>query len=203
MKNVTISRKQETKGMRGILDLTGREAQVLKQFEGIYSCKLPETDGLTVESWMEAHGVPRFVTPKGNKKGYTPALIAGGFNEAMLLKSDAGKVMGTCIYKNVAAKYMHEENGGEKALRVYASEDAALSADGKAISKYQLVQIPDNNWSVRVILRGLIQSAHHASEAEKVEKSAKAWEDVKECWVVIAEGKERKAVKVDKNRVVF
>ena len=75
--------------MRGILDLTGRESQVLKQFEGIYSCKLPETEGLTVETWMEAHGVPRFVTPSGNKKGYTPALIAGGFNDAGAALSDA------------------------------------------------------------------------------------------------------------------
>ncbi len=203
MKNVTISRKQETKGMRGILDLTGRLPQVLKQFEGIYSAKLPETDGLTVEGWMEAHGVSRFVTPKGNKKGYTPALVNAGFNEAMLLKSDDGKVMGTCIYKNVVAKYMREENGGEKAYRVYASEESALSAEGKPISKYQLVQIPDNCWSVRTILRGLIQSAHHDKETEKVSNTAKAWEDVKECWIVVTEDKKLKAIKVSKERVVF
>jgi len=203
MKQSTITRKQENKGMRGILDLTGRESQVLKQFEGIYSCKLPETDGLTVESWMEAHGVPRFVTPKGVKKGYTPILIAGGFNEAMLLKSSEGKVMGSCTYRNVPAKYMLEENGGEKSYRVYASEAEALSADGKAISKYQLVQIPDNNWSVRIILRGLIQSAHHDAEAEKAKKSVEKWDAIEECWIVVNDGKERKAVKVSKDRVVF
>jgi hypothetical protein len=203
MKQSTISRKQENKGMRGILDLTGRESQVLKQFEGIYSCKLPETEGLTVETWMEAHGVPRFVTPSGNKKGYTPALIAGGFNEAMLLKSSEGKVMGTCLYKSVPAKYMMEENGGEKSYRVYASKEEALKEDGKAISKYQLWQIPDNNWSVRLILRGLIQSNHHDAEAKKSKESEDKWEAVKECWIAVREGKEYKAVQVSKDRVVF
>jgi hypothetical protein len=203
MKQSTISRKQENKGMKAILDLTGQLSQVLKQFDGIYSCKLEETDGLTVESYMTELGVPRFVTKSGVKKGYTPGLINAAWNDDMLLKSSEGKVMGNCIYKNVAAKYMREENGGEKAYRVFASEEAALSAEGKAITRYQLVQVGTTKWNVRIILKGLLQSKHHDKESEKAEESEKSWAAIEECWIVVNEGKERKAVKVSKDRVQF
>jgi hypothetical protein len=111
--------------------------------------------------------------------------------------------MGNCIYKNVAAKYMREENGGEKAYRVFASEEAALSAEGKAITRYQLVQVGTTKWNVRTILKGLLQSKHHDKESEKAEESEKAWDAIEECWIVVNEGKERKAVKVSKDRVQF
>ena len=189
--------------MRAILDLTGQMSQVLKQFEGIYSAKLDETDGLTVETYMMELGVPRFTTPKGVKKGYTPGLINAAWSDEMLLKSSDGKVMGNCIYRNVAAKYMVDENGGEKAYRVFTSEASALSADGKAITKYQLVQVPTTKWSVRTILKGLLQSKHHDKEAEKAKESEEKWAAIEECWIVVTEGKERKAVKVDKGRVQF
>ena len=189
--------------MKAILDLTGQLSQVLKQFDGIYSCKLEETDGLTVESYMTELGVPRFVTKSGVKKGYTPGLINAAWNDNMLLKSSEGKVMGNCIYKNVAAKYMREENGGEKAYRVFASEEAALSAEGKAITRYQLVQVGTTKWNVRTILKGLLQSKHHDKESEKAEESEKSWAAIEECWIVVNEGKERKAVKVSKDRVAF
>ena len=189
--------------MRAILDLTGQLSQVLKQFEGIYSAKLPETDGLTVESYMGELGVPRFVTPRGVKKGYTPGLINAAWNDDMLLKSSEDRVMGNCIYRNVAAKYMIEENGGEKAYRVFTSEAQALSPEGKAVSKYQLVQVPTTKWSVRTILKGLLQSKHHDKEAEKAKESEEKWAAIEECWIVVTDGKERKAVKVSKDRVLF
>ena len=122
-------------------------------------------------------------------KTHDMLVVAGGFNDAMLLKSSEGKVMGTCLYKSVPAKYMMEENGGEKSYRVYSSKEEALKEDGKAISKYQLWQIPDNNWSVRLILRGLIQSNHHDAEAKKSKESEDKWEAVKECWIAVREGK--------------
>ena len=125
MKQTKITVKQENKGKRGILDLTGQISQVLKQFEGIYTRKLPETDGLTVEDWMEAHGVPRFVTPKGVKKGYTPALINGGWREEMLEVNDSNKVMGNYIFKNVPAKYVMDEDDKEAASSSLASSSHA------------------------------------------------------------------------------
>lgn len=189
--------------MRAILELTGMLSQVLKQFEGIYSSKLEETDGLTVESYMTELGVPRFVTPSGVKKGYTPGLINHAWNDNMLLMSSEGKVMGNCIFKNVAAKYMRDENGGEKAYRVFASEEAALSAEGKAISRYQLVQVGATKWNVRTILKGLLQSKHYDKESEKAEDSEKSWAAIEHCWIVITEGKERRAVEVSKDRIVF
>lgn len=205
MKQSTITRKQENKGMRAILDLTGQLSQVLKQFDGIYGAKLPDTDGLTVESWMSAHGVRRFVTPKGVKKGYTPALLNDGWCADMLLKSDDGKVMGNCVFKNVAAKYMREEDGFERAYRVYASEKDALDSEAKGISLYKLVQIPNNKWSVRMILKGLVQSEHYEKEDEKRTKSAEEWANVEECWIAVKdeETKLMKAVKVSKDEVLF
>ena len=189
--------------MKAILELTGQLSQVLKQFEGIYASKLEETDGLTVESYMTELGVPRFVTKSGVKKGYTPGLINAAWNDNMLLMSSEGRVMGNCIFKNVAAKYMRDENGGEKAYRVFSSEAQALSAEGKAISRYQLVQVAPTRWNVRTILKGLLQSKHYDKESEKAEESEKSWAAIEECWIVITEGKERRAVKVSKDRVVF
>lgn len=204
MKQTNITVKQENRGKRGILDLTGQLSQVLRQFEGIYCRKLPETDNLTVEDWMEAHGVPRFVTPKGVKKGYTPSLINRGWREEMLMKSEEGKVMANCVYKNVPAKYIiDEEDGKQRAYRVYASEEEALSADGKALSVYKLVQIIPNRWSVNVILNGLIQGRNWEKHAEKASASELAWEDVEKVFIVMVKGKERKAVEVSKDRVQF
>jgi len=203
MKQTKITVKQENKGKRGILDLTGQLSQVLKQFEGIYTRKLPETDGLTVEDWMEAHGVPRFVTPKGVKKGYTPALINGGWREEMLAVNDSNKVMGNYIFKNVPAKYVMDEDDKETAYRVYASEEEALKADGKPISVYRLALIDPHKWSVNTILTGLIQSRKYTKLAEKSKEAEDKWAAIEHCYIVKTEGSERKVIEVSKDRVEF
>ena len=64
-------------------------------------------------------------------------------------------------------RFLEEEPGADAYFFLQMQE--ALKEDGKAISKYQLWQIPDNNWSVRLILRGLIQSNHHDAEAKKLQ----------------------------------
>lgn len=208
MKQIQITKKQESKGFRGIIDATSVLSQVLKQFDGIYSVKLPDTDGLTIEEWMEYMGVPRFTQTSKNgkvtKKGYTPGLINAAWDTNMLLRADNGDVFGNCVYKNVAAKYMMmDSDERERAYRVYSSEEEALATDGKPISRYQLVEVPKNKWSVRTILTGLRQSRHHDKESEKSKKSYTAWEEVEECWIVVSNGTVRTAMKVDKKSVVF
>lgn len=192
--------------MRGILDLTGQMSQVLRQFEGIYGRKLPETEGLTVEDWMEAHGVPRFVTKGGNKKGYTPALINGGWHDKMLLVNDENKVMANYIYKNVAAKYIIDEEDKEKAYRVFTKEEAE-KVDGKGISIYAQVEVPKNRWSVATILKGLIQSRNYEKESKKAAESDEKWEKIEHVYIVKVEKVDgkivRKIIEVSKDRVVF
>ena len=206
MKQTTISKKQENKGMRAILDLTGQMSQVLKQFEGIYGSKLPETDGFTVESWMEAHGVPRFVTKSGAKKGYTPALINQGWREEMLAINDSNKVMGNYVFKNVAAKYVIDEEEKEKAYRVFTKEEAE-KVDGKAISVYRLALVDPHKWSVATILKGLVQSRGYNKHAEKAQASEKTWADIEHVYIVKTEQKDgkivRKIIEVSKDRVQF
>lgn len=203
MKQTTISVKQENKGKRGILDLTGQLSQVLKQFDGIYGRKLPETDGLTVEDWMDEHGVHRFVTPKGVKKGYTPALLNEGWKESMLLRNDEGKVMGNYIFKQVPAKVAISEDDKERSYRVYPSAAEALKEDGKSISIYKMVLVPSNKWSVNTILSGLIQSHRYDKFSKKAAESMEKWEAIENCYIVVNSGKERKVVQVSKEAVQF
>ena len=204
MKQTEITKKQENKAIRGIYDLTGQLSQVLKVFDGIYHRTLPDTNGLTVEDTMLHFGVPRFVTPKGVKKGYTPGLINAAWRNEMLLKSDDGKVLGNCVFKNVAAKYMMVGDDDKKrAYRVYESEAEALKEDGKPLSLYKLVQIDPCRWSVRAIMKGLKQSKEYDKESKKAESSATAWEDVKECWIVVTKGSVRVAKRIDKSSVEF
>lgn len=208
MKQVAISKKQESKGFRGVIDLTSTMSQVLKQFDGIYSAVLPDTDGLSVEEFMAHFGVPRFTKVNKNgtvtKKGYIPTLINAAWNDSLLLKSDEGDVFGNLIFKNVPAKYMMlDDDEREKSYRVYASEEDALSEDGKPISVYQPVEIPHNKWSVRTILTGLRQSKYYDKESKKSQESLTKWEDVKECWIVVTKGTVRTAMQVAKNTIVF
>lgn len=206
MKQNTISKKQENKGMRGIIDLTGQMSQVIKQFEGIYSAKLPETDGMTVESWMEAHGVPRFVTKSGAKKGYTPALINQGWREEMLAINDSNKVMGNYVFKNVAAKYIVDEDDKEKAYRVFTKEEAE-KVDGKAISVYRLALVDPHKWSVATILKGLVQSRNYDKHAEKAQESETKWAAIEHVYIVKVEKEGdkivRRIIEVSKDRVQF
>ena len=211
---VTISKKQENKGMRGILDLTSQIGQVLKQFSGIYSHTLPECDGLTVEGWMEAHGVHRFVAKNGKKKDYTPALLMEGWHFSMQTRNDEGKVVTSSIFKNVPAKViMSDPSDPEgKAYRVFTKEEAE-KVDGKPISRYMLVEIPDNKWSVATILKGLKQSTNFAKENEKSVTSGMTWEQLEHVYIVKYDNVEntetgeitsvRKVVEVQKSQVIF
>lgn len=210
MKQTTISVKQENKGKRGILDLTGMLSQVLKQFEGIYGRKLPETDGLTVEAWMTAHGVHRFVTKAKNgrmvKKGYTPALINEAWAEGMLLVNNSGKVCGNYIFRNKVAKVVINEGEKDKAYKVFTKAEA-LKADGKPVSKYMLDLIDPHNWSVKTILDGLIQTRKYDKLVAKAAESQEAWEDLydeDDLYIVrMNEKGEREIVKVQKDEVYF
>lgn len=209
MKQTKMTAKQENKGMNGILDLTSQLSQILKQFIGIYDKKLPDCDGMTVEDWMAAHGVPRFVGKNGKKGGYTPALVNGGWNDNMLLKSDEGKVMSNCIYKNVTALMTISEDDKDAKYKVYTKEEAE-KVDGQPIKLYKLCQIPENKWSVRTMLKGLKQSEHYDKEAEKALKSAEAWAKIaeeKNCYIVKTEKQDdkivRKVIRVSPDRVEF
>lgn len=211
---VTISKKQENKGVRGILDLTSQLGQVLKQFSGIYDHALPECDGLTVEGWMEAHGVHRFVAKNGSKKGYTPTLLMEGWHFAMQTRNEEGKVVTSSVFKNVPAKVVIAEPDDPegKAYRVFTKEEAE-KVDGKPISRYMLVEIPENKWSVATILRGLKQTTNFAKENEKATTSEMKWEQLEHVYIVkyvkmknAETGEEmsvRKVVEVSKDRVQF
>lgn len=214
MKQIEITAKQERSAFNSVLSYTGQYAQVLKQFDGIYDCVLHDkdghaiTDGLTVEVFMSYLGAERFKKVYKNgtvrKEGYTPGTVNKAWADEMLAKSSDGKVVSNFIYKNVSAKIMQVgEDGKSRAYRVYASEKEALAEDGKAISRYQLVEVPKDKWSVRTVLTGLKQSKHIADEKKKAQKSAEAWDAVAECWIVINKGTVRMAKKVDKKSVVF
>ena len=210
----TITKKQENKGAKGILDLTGTLGQVLKQFIGIYGKTLPECDGLTVEGWMDIHGVHRFVDKKGRKGNYTPALLMDGWHDAMKLKDDTGKVMNSYVFKNVPAKIlMNDPNDPEgRAYRVFTKEEAE-KVDGKPISRYMLVPIEDTKWDVRTILKGLKQGYNFKDESAKHDKQKTEWEQLEHVYVVTytkvknaqtgATEVLRKVVEVDKSRVEF
>ena len=211
---VTITKKQENKGAKGILDLTSTIGQVLKQFMGIYGKVLPDCDGLTVEAWMDAHGVHRFVGKNGKKGNYTPALLMEGWHEGMKVKSDDGKVMHSCVFKNVPAKIVVDDpnNPDGVAYRVFTREEAE-KIDGKPISRYMMTEIADNKWSVATILNGLKQGNNFSKENDKSVESDLNWESIEKVYIVKYDKVKnaqtgatevlRKIVEVDKSRVTF
>lgn len=187
---VTITKKQENKGARGILDLTSHLSQVLKQFEGLWGKPLPDCDGLTVEQWMAAHGVNRFVNPKnGTKKGYTPALLMSGWHKGMK-NTEAGGIR-AFVYRNVPAKYQPGPEDVarwglkdfETFFRVFTKEEAE-KVDGKPISRYMLTPIADNRWSVATILKGLKQGNNFEKENDKSVESDLNWESLEHVYIV-------------------
>lgn len=210
----TITKKQENKGAKGILDLTGTLGQVLKQFMGIYGKTLPDTDGLTVEDWMDIHGVHRFVDKKGKKGNYTPALLMDGWHDAMKLKDDQGKVMSSYVFRNVPAKVLMSDpsNPDGRAYYVFTKEEAEKE-NGKHISRYMLTAIEDTRWDVRTILKGLKQSYNFKDESAKYEKQKTEWEELEHVYIVVYKKVKnaqtgatevlRKVVEVDKTRVMF
>lgn len=211
---VTISKKQENKGAKGILDLTSTIGQVLKQFIGIYNKSLPDCDGMTVEDWMDAHGVHRFVGNNGKKGNYTPAKLMEGWHDDMKVKSDDGKVLHSCVFRNVPAKVVVDDPNDPNgvAYRVFTKEEAE-KLDGKPISRYMLAEIPDNKWSVNTILKGLKQTRNFDKENEKSVESDLAWEDIEHVYIVTykkvknantgADEVLRKVVEVEKSKVTF
>lgn len=210
----TISKKQENKGAKGILDLTSTLGQVLKQFIGIYGKVIPDCDGMTVEQWMDAHGVHRFVDKNGKKGNYTPTLLMNGWCDYMNDCSDDGKVIQSKIFKNVPAKILMDEPGNPDgvAYRVFTKEEAE-KVDGKPISIYKLVGIESNKWSVGTILRGLKQSRNFKDENDKSIDHEMKWAELEHVYIVkyqkVKNAKTgaielmRKVIEVDKNRVVF
>lgn len=220
---ITISKKQENKGARGILDLTSQLSQVLKQFEGLYTKELPECDGLTVEGWLSAHGVRRFEkVSKGGKvtkKGYTPTLLMAGWHEGMKNEeqsTDTGRmVQRAYVFKNVAAKYQPHpedmERWGLDSLDVYFrvfTKEEAEKIDGKPISRYMLTPIADNKWSVAAILKGLKQSNNFEKENTKSVESDLEWESIEHVYIVRYDKEEggkivRRIIEINKNLVRF
>lgn len=213
----TITKKQESKGAKDILNLTGKLSQVLKQFDGIYSQKLPNTDGLTVESWMSAHGVERFVsvskTGAQTKKGYTPGCIRQGWDASMKKVDSEGNAT-MYIYKAVTAKYRPVQ---EECMRLGLKEDAwfrvfseeeALKDDGAPIKRYELVSVGDSKWSVSKVLKGLTQSRNIKSETKKHEKALEAWDKIDRVYIIVESKNEdgtisRRPIEICKNHVEF
>lgn len=211
---VTITKKQENKGARGILDLTSQLSQVLKQFDGLFGKALPDCEGLTVEQWMAAHGVNRFVNPKnGSKKGYTPALLMSGWHEGM--KNTEANGIRAFVYRNVLAKYQPAPEDVERwglkdfetYFRVFTKEEAE-KVDGKPISRYMLTPIADNRWSVATILKGLKQGNNFGKENDKSVESDLNWESLEHVYIVRFDKDKdgnvvRRVIEVNKELVQF
>lgn len=208
----TISKAQENKGARGILDMTSQLSQVLKQFEGLYTNKLPDCNGLTVEQWMDAHGVHRF-EKNGKKKGYTPSLLIDGWHEGM--KNADAKGTRAFVYKNVPAKYQPCAEDVEKwglkdfetSFRVFTKEEAE-KVDGKPIRRYMLTPIADNKWSVATILKGLRQKNNFEKENERNMMSELEWTNIEHVYIVrLEKGKDgnvtRRIIEIKKEAVTF
>lgn len=202
----TISKKQENKGAKAIIDLTSTMGQVLKQFMGIYGQTLPECDGMTVESWMNAHGVYRFVGKNGKKGNYTPALLVAGWHDDM--KHVEGKDTVCYVFKNVPGKIELSEPGDPDGVsyRVF-TWDEANKVDGKPISRYMQVAVASNKWNVPTIMKGLKQKNNFAKENDKAVDSDLAWGKLEKVYIVKmtkVDGEiKREVVEVSKDRVVF
>lgn len=217
MTQVTISKAQENKGASSILALTSQLGQVLKQFMGLYGVTLKDKEnntlGLTVEQWMSAHGVERFVNKNGKKGGYTPGLLLSAWNAGMK-NVENGKTR-AFIFKNVPAKWQpcaeDVEAMGlkdfETSFRVFTKEEAE-NIDGKPLSRYMLQEIDEYKWSVQNILKGLRQGKNFQKENDKQVESDLAWESVEHVYIVRYIKQEdgtvlRKIQEVNKEHVTF
>ncbi len=192
-----LSTSQVNNGVKAIISKTSQLTQVLRAFADLYDKELPNTEGLTVEAWMSAMGVERFVTAKGQKKGYTPGTIKAGWHNTMLTK-----VGNMCTFKNVRAKV----KVGKEVFPVYTREEAE-KLDGKPVSQYMLAEIADDKWTVAIVLKGIKQSRDFTTHNDRAVESALDYEALTDlCIVRIAEkdGKQvREIVAVDKNEVYF
>lgn len=206
---MTLNKKEERNGARNIEELTGVLSQTLKLYEGLYTKKLKDTNGQTVETWMQAHGVERFVTKGGTKKGYTPGIIIGAWHP-MMRKKLADGTYKLSVYKQKTAMYV--DTDGEK-YYVFTAKEAAKRVEfggnnGTPIKRTVLCEVPDTRWSVRTINQGLMQKYDQKKWAEKTATTTEAWEQVGLCYIVMEEksenGKtERIMMEVPKDEVIF
>lgn len=221
----TISSKQINKGAKAILALTSTLGQVLKQFQDIYNKALDDTDGMTVESWMDAMGVHRDILKdkKGKVKGkahYTPANVFAAWHVEM--KSVGLDGTHCCVFKNVPAKTQcvpgldnnvlasatdKHGNLNSQWYRVFTKEEAE-KIDGKPIARYMLVDVPADKWSVATILKGLKQTRNFTTENEKMVMSDQEWEKLEHVYVIRFDKNEqgeitRRVIEVSKDSVEF
>lgn len=206
-----ISAKIARKCEKAIVEMTSSLGQVLKQFEGIYSAKLPETDGMTVEDFMLWRGVERKVTASGVKKGYTPAAIFGAW-DSRLKRSDKAAIFtyhsAYCeIDPNTCDEFgIDHENGECAILPVYTLENVQReSRNRRPIRRYLLREVKDNRWSVATILKGLRQSAEAEKEITRNNKLESEWENYDKVYIIFTsknDGKEY-SLEVNKDDVKF
>lgn len=182
-----MTKAQEIKGAKNILELTGTLGQTLKVFMGIYGAKLPECEGFTTEAWMAAHGVHR--PEKNGKKGnYTPASIRAGWHPSM---SNGGSGCNEMQYfRNVKAVYVGLE--GDMREKIYTLEEAKKALidkrTAKHVTRYVRQSIGVSDWSAELILKGLMQSAHY-EEHEKQEMDAAAEFEAAEAFYIVVDKK--------------
>lgn len=178
-----ITRKQERTAKKELSSILGTLGQVLKLFGGKYDAPLGES-GMNTEEYMEYLGVPRFITPKGVKKGYTPALIKAAWADEL---KDTGA--SETVFYTYKTKYVrvidsdpNDPQGRDK--RVYASKEDALLGDAKkAMKVYTRVAIAFDKWNKDVLLNGLEQSKHIDKHVEKSTKSINAYETLEKVWI--------------------
>lgn len=186
MAKVELSAKERRNAIQELLKKVGNLSQVCKLFDGLYAEKLESCKGLSVEDFMSVLGVERLVVEKNRKikgevkvvqekKGYTPATIRKGWN-AQMINEETGNL---CTFKSVKAKYKCADG---KVESVY-TEAEAKKVNGKAISRYMLVEVEANKWDAKTIFRGLEQKNDVKKHQEKVEKSATEWAGVEKCYI--------------------
>lgn len=207
--NVVLSASDERKGAKDILDLTGNLSQVCKQYEGIYSKSLPNTKGLTVEAWMSANGVERFVTKSGAKKGYTPGIILGAWHPMMKHKKADGTFQAS-VYRVRPAKYTDADG---ETFDVFTYEEAQKRAslggnNGAVIKRTMLIPVPDTRWSVDTINKGLLQKWDYKKYEEREIEGDLAWEEVDKVYIIRESKNEngelvRNVEEVSKDEVTF
>lgn len=204
-----MSKKDLLKGAKDIEDMTGVLSQVVKLYAGLYNRKCKNTSGLTVEEWMLQCGVPRFVTSKGVKKGYTPKLILDAWHPAMRRVRTDGTIQAR-VYKRVSATWVDADaNSHDVFTRAEAEKRVAQGGNnGARIVRTMLVDVADTKWSVRTINRGLIQKFEHKVWEEREVMSDLAWEEVEECFIITEKQNEngetvRAMVEVSKDEVKF
>lgn len=192
-----LTNSQVNNGVKAIINTTSQLTQILRTFAEKYGEVLLNTEGLTLEEWMSAMGVERFVDKNGRKKGYTPGTIKAGWEPAMLTAE--GKM---CTFKNVRAKV----KVGKEVFSVYTRTEAE-KLDGAPVSRYMLTEIADDKWTVAIVLRGIKQSRNYTAHNDRAVVSESEFANLDDlCYVrIVQQGDKqvREIVAVNKNEVYF